>query len=254
MLLDGKVVILTGAAGGIGRASAMALAAEGARVALVDRNCEGLEALRDELAAAGHQAHALPTDIAREDAVAEMVGRVLALHGRLDGAFNNAGLEQSNQLLHEIGEGEWNRSLAINLTGVFFCMKHQIRAMLESGGGAVVNTSSGLGETAVPRAAEYVAAKHGVIGLTRAAAVDYGARNIRANAILPGIVRTPMVERTAEDPTFAVMLEGLTARHPIGRLGLPHEIGAAAAWLLSDRASFVTGTAFPVDGGLLALT
>ena len=254
MMLDGKVIILTGASGGIGRASAVAMAKEGARLALVDRDAGGIEALRDQMLSLGFEAEASPADIAQEDAVATMVGGVLTRYGQLDGAFNNAGIEQGNQLLHEMSEATWAKGVAVNLTGVFFCMKHEIRAMLDQGAGAIVNTSSGLGETAVPRAAEYIAAKHGVIGLTRAAAIDYGPHGIRVNAILPGIVRTPMVERAAKDAEFAIMLEALTARHPIGRLGFPHEIGAAAAWLLSDQASFVNGVPMPVDGGLLALT
>ena len=219
----------------------------------MDRELEGIESLRDEILANGGFADIAVVDISRESDVAEMVETTVATHGRIDCAFNNAGVEQKHVMLHEM-EGElWSKSLAVNLTGTFYCLKHEVSAMLKSGGGSIVNTASDLGLVAIPRAAEYIAAKHGVIGLTKSAAVEYGASGIRVNAILPGIIRTPMIERAIGDPTFADAFDALRVRHPVGRLGLPNEIAETAAWLLSDAASYVTGISLPVDGGFLAL-
>lgn len=172
--------------------------------------------------------------------------------GRLDGAFNNAGLAQTNVLLHELTATQWRRIQSVNYDGVFFCMKHEIGAMLQSGGGAIVNTSSALGRVAVPLSADYCGSKGGVLGLTKGAAVDYGHRQIRVNAILPGAVDTPMVQALTSDPQFAGLLEKLRTSHPVGRIGLPEEVAAAAVWLLSEQSSFVTGAELAVDGGFLA--
>jgi len=172
--------------------------------------------------------------------------------GRLDGAFNNAGMEQHNAPLDALTLAQWNSVIQIDLTAVFLCIKHQVPAMLKNGGGSIVNTASGLGQIAIPNAAEYVAAKHGVIGITRAAAADFGARGVRVNAILPGIVRTPMIERLCNEPSFSQHVEKLRMRHLMKRFAEPREIGEAAKWLLSEGASFVNGIALPVDGGALA--
>ena len=179
--------------------------------------------------------------------------RTVALYGRLDGAFNNAGLEQCGRPLHELTTEQWERAIRVDLTSVFWCLKYQVIAMLATGGGAIVNTASSLGQVAIPNAAEYIASKHGVIGLTRAAAADYGARGIRVNAVLPGIIKTPMITRLTQDARFKSMFDKAKERHPIGRFGEPAEIGEAVKWLLSGDASFMNGAAMAVDGGYLAV-
>jgi len=192
------------------------------------------------------------TDVADEAQVEALVAEAVDKFGRLDGAFNNAGLAQANVLLHDLTATQWRRIQSVNYDGVFFCMKHEIRTMLQTGGGAIVNTSSALGRVAVPRSADYCGSKGGVLGLTKGAAVDYGHQHIRVNAILPGAVDTPMVQALTSDPQFSGLLEKLRTSHPVGRIGLPEEIAAAAVWLLSDQSSFVTGAELAVDGGFLA--
>jgi NAD(P)-dependent dehydrogenase (short-subunit alcohol dehydrogenase family) len=192
------------------------------------------------------------TDVADEAQVEALVAAAVDKFGRLDGAFNNAGLAQANVLLHDLTATQWRRIQSVNYDGVFFCMKHEIRTMLQTGGGAIVNTSSALGRVAVPRSADYCGSKGGVLGLTKGAAVDYGNQHIRVNAILPGAVDTPMVQALTSDPQFSGLLEKLRTSHPVGRIGLPEEIAAAAVWLLSDQSSFVTGAELAVDGGFLA--
>lgn len=251
-VLDGKVVLVTGAAGGIGSAACGVLAEAGARLVISDIARDAGEALAEALRAAGHEAVFAAADLASEAQIKDLVASAMARFGRLDGAFNNAGMEQHNTPIDQLTLEQWDSVIRIDLTAVFLCIKHQVPAMLESGGGSIVNTASGLGQIAIPNAAEYVAAKHGVIGITRAAAADYGARGIRVNAILPGIVRTPMIERLASDPTFGAHIEKLRMRHLMQRFAEPHEIGEAAKWLLSDGASFVNGIALAVDGGALA--
>jgi NAD(P)-dependent dehydrogenase (short-subunit alcohol dehydrogenase family) len=245
--------MVTGASGGIGQASVIALAAAGARVIVLDRDIAGLEDLVENVLASGGAIHAIPCDVTDEQVVASAVAEVVTKYGALHGAFNNAGIEQSHLPLHEISADAWHRIIEVDLTGVFFCMKHQIRAMLASGGGSIVNTASALGAVAIAAASDYIAAKHGVLGLTKAAAVDYGPHNIRVNAILPGIIETPMILRLSQEDNFANQFQALRERHPIGRFGKPEEVAAAARWLLSDASSFVTGTALSVDGGYLAI-
>ena len=251
-VLEGKVILVTGGAGGIGAVSCTVLADAGARLVISDIAVEAGEALADGLRAKGHDAIFTPADLSTEAAIEDLVGAAVAHYGHLDGAFNNAGMEQHNTPLDQLTLSQWNSVIQIDLTAVFLCIKHQVRAMLKTGGGSIVNTASGLGQIAIPNAAEYVAAKHGVIGITRAAAADYGARGIRVNAILPGIVRTPMIERLSSEPSFSQHVEKLRMRHLMQRFAEPHEIGEAAKWLLSDGASFVNGIALPVDGGALA--
>ncbi len=251
MTLQHRVIIVTGGAGGIGRACALILGAAGARVVVTDI-VDGREAV-DAIRRQGGEAVFIRADVGIESDVEDLVSETVETFGRLDGAFNNAGVEQCATPLHELSADQWERAMRIDLTGVFFCLKHQIRAMLESGGGSIVNTASALGSVAIPNAAEYVAAKHGVIGLTKAAAADYGARGIRVNAVLPGIIQTQMITRLADDPTFAAFFDKLRDRHPIGHFGQPSEVGETVKWLLSDAASFVTGASISVDGGYLAI-
>lgn len=252
-MLDGKVILVTGAAGGIGYQASRVLSAHGARLVVTDVNREGGEQLLADLAASGGEAIFHPADLGSEADIKALVAEAVARFGRLDGAFNNAGVEQKNKPLDELTLEEWDRAIRIDLTAVFLCMKYQVKAMLASGGGAIVNTASSLGQVAIPCASEYIAAKHGVVGLTRAAGADYGARGIRVNAVLPGIIKTPLIERLLGEPSFAAMKDKLLARHPIGRFGEPSEIGEAVAWLLSDAASFMNGAAVACDGGYLSI-
>ncbi|WP_028221279.1 SDR family NAD(P)-dependent oxidoreductase [Paraburkholderia oxyphila] len=251
--LEDKVVIVTGAGRGIGRAAAHALADAGASLALADLDEDGLLETAERVERSGAKAIAVKTNVARESDVAAFVERAREAFGRIDGAFNNAGVEQRNTALHELTQEQWDFVLDVNLKGVFFCLKHEIAAMLKSGGGAIVNTSSGLGRVAIPNAAEYCASKAAVLGVTKSAAVEYGARGIRVNAVLPGIIRTPMIESLIQQPQFSGLLPELEGRHPIGRLGTPNEVADTVVWLLSDRSSFVTGAEIAVDGGFLAL-
>ena len=251
--LSGKSIIVTGAGGGIGRAASLVLAAAGANVVVTDIAEEAGRATVDAIRSSNANAIFFRADLAVERDVQALVERTISTYGRLDGAFNNAGLEQCAKPLHELTTEQWERALRVDLTSVFWCLKYQVIAMLRTGGGAIVNTASSLGQVAIPNASEYIASKHGVIGLTRAAAAEYGARGIRVNAVLPGIIRTPMIARLSEDPQFSGLFDGLRQRHPIGRFGEPAEIGEAVKWLLSDGASFVNGTAMAVDGGYLAV-
>ena len=251
--LRDKVIIVTGAGGGIGRAACLVMAQAGARLVVSDNSEEAGLATLEAIQANGDEAIFVNADLAREGDISGLVASADSAYGRLDGAFNNAGLEQRNKPVAELTLAEWEHAIRIDLTAVFLCIKYQVPAMLRSGGGSIVNTASSLGQVGLANAAEYASAKHGVIGLTRAAGADYSARGVRVNAILPGITRTPMIARLSEDPNFSVMFDRLRARHPIGRFGEPSEIAEAAKWLLSDASSFVNGAAIPVDGGYLSI-
>jgi NAD(P)-dependent dehydrogenase (short-subunit alcohol dehydrogenase family) len=248
--LRGKVALVTGAASGIGRAAALAFASAGARVVVADVAREAGERTVGEIRAAAGDAIFVACDVSRAPEVEAMVAEAVATYGRLDCAFNNAGIGLTYTPLHELDEERWQRILAVNLTGVWLCMKYEIRQMLTQGGGAIVNTASIDGLSGAAGLADYVASKHGVVGLTRTAALEYATRGIRVNAVCPGMIRTPMVEAgIRERPELEARL---IAQEPVGRLGTPEEIAAAAVWLCSDAASFVTGHAMPVDGGFLA--
>ncbi|AUW58105.1 oxidoreductase [Sphingobium sp. SCG-1] len=251
--LDGKSLIVTGAGGGIGAAAAQVLAAAGARLVLSDNNREAGEAAADAVRRGGGEAIFIPADLASEQEIASLVARTVDTYGKVDGAFNNAGVEQRNKPLDELTLEEWELAIRIDLTAVFLCIKHQVKAMLAGGGGSIVNTASSLGQVGLAGASEYCAAKHGVVGVTRAAGADYGSRGVRVNAILPGITATPMIERLSKDVHLADIFERLKLRHSMHRFGQPSEIGDAVAWLLSDQASFVNGATIAVDGGYLSI-
>ncbi len=251
--LEGKIILVTGAGRGIGRASAKRFAAAGAKVVVNDINHEQGEAVVAEIHDEGGGASFIKADVGVESEVAGLIDSIVATHGRIDGAFNNAGIVQTGKLLHDLTTEEWDRAIRVDLSGVFWCIKYEVRAMLQSGGGKIVNTASSLGQVAIANASEYIAAKHGVMGLTRAAAADYGASGIRVNAILPGIIQTPVIDALSQNPDFKAFLVKLRDRHPIGRFGKPEEIGDAAVWLLSDSSTFVNGAGVPVDGGYLAV-
>lgn len=251
-LLQGKTALVTGGASGIGRATALAMSREGARIAVADLSEEGASATVVDINSAGGQAIAIRADVSSESDVAAMVERSVAAFGRLDCAFNNAGVSTrivgpAGQRTHEMSKESFEGMLAINLTGVFLCMKYEIAQMLAQGGGAIVNTSSVAGLVGLPTAVNYVAAKHGVVGLTKTAAMEYACDNIRVNCVNPGYVKTPMT-----DPFMAQRYDELMLKVPMGRLGTADEIAEAVVWMLSDRASFMTGTSQVLDGGYSA--
>jgi len=243
----GKVAFVTGGANGIGRAAALAFARDGASVVVADvsetQNQETARMIQD----LGGRALAVACDVSRNVDVQRALNATVDRFGRLDFAFNNAGIEYTIKPAADVTEEEWNRIIDIDLRGVFLCMKHEIPLMLKQGGGAIVNTSSGAGIKGFKGGAAYVAAKHGVVGLTKAAALDYAKSNIRINAVCPGIIDTPMMDRfsggTAEGR------QGVIAQEPVGRMGTPEEIAATVVWLCSDAACFVVGHAMVVDGG-----
>jgi len=244
---DGKVAIVTGAASGIGRASAQRFAAEGAKVVVADVDATWGAQTVASITEAGGEAIFSSTDVSDPAQVEAMVELAISTYGRLDLAHNNAGIIQEHAPVADLSIEEWNRGIGVMLTGVFLCMKFEIPKILEQGGGAIVNTSSGAGIIGFPGAAPYVSAKHGVIGLTKTAALEYTTKNVRINCICPGTARTRMVDEwIAGSAENEAMVAGL---HPIGRIAEPEEIAAAAIWLCSDDASFMCGHALAIDGG-----
>jgi NAD(P)-dependent dehydrogenase (short-subunit alcohol dehydrogenase family) len=243
----GKVAFVTGGGSGMGRTTALAFAREGASVVLADVSDQGNQETARMIEQLGRRSLPVRCDVTRSEDVQAALNQAVGAFGRLDVAFNNAGAEQEPGVTADITEEEWDRILAINLRSVFLCMKYEIPLMLEHGGGAIVNNSSGAGVKAFGRGAAYAAAKHGVIGLTKDAALDYASSNIRINAVCPGIVDTEMMQRFTGGTTEG--RDRVIAQEPIGRMGTPDEIAAAVLWLCSDAASFVIGHALVVDGG-----
>lgn len=247
-VLADKVALITGGSTGIGKACALAFSREGAKVVIADMNGEAGEETVSLVRAKGGEASFVKTDVSQPDEVESLFGQVMATYGRLDCAFNNAGIPGSIGFsTHEYPDESWQRVLDVNLKGVWLCMRQEIIQMLRQGGGAIVNTASIWGLVGAPGASAYVASKHAVAGLTRAAALEYASRGIRINAVNPGTIRTPIL-----DPFIAAMPDFesfMTARHPIGRIGRPEEVAEAVVWLCSDAASFVIGQNLPVDGG-----
>jgi NAD(P)-dependent dehydrogenase (short-subunit alcohol dehydrogenase family) len=248
-MLKNKVVLVTGAASGIGQAIALVAAREGARLVLSDINEHaGQEAVK-QVRALGAEVLFATSDVGKPEDAQALVDQALAHFGQLDVACNNAGIGGESGLLADYPLDAWAQVININLSGVFYGMKAQIPAMLKGGGGAIVNTASILGKVGMATAPAYTAAKHGVIGLTQAAAIAYSAQGVRINAVGPGFIHTPMIQALEED---ADVKAALIAAHPIGRMGLPEEVAELVVWLACSRASFVTGAYYPVDGGYLA--
>ncbi len=248
--LNGKVALVTGAASGIGRATAMAFAQNGADVVVADTMEDGGVQTARMIEGLGRRSIFVRCDVSKEQDVKEMMHRTIETFGGLDYAFNNAGIEGKQGLTPDCTDENWDRVINVNLKGVWLCMKHQIPQMLKQGSGAIVNCSSIAGLIGFPGIPAYVASKHGVIGLTKTAALEYAKSNIRINVVCPGVIQTPMIDRFTHGE--AQVQKQLVAGEPIGRVGKPEEIASAVLWLCSGGASFVTGHSLAVDGGWVA--
>ena len=250
----GKVALVTGASSGIGRAAALAFARQGAQVVAAGRNVERLEETVRLIGEAGGDAIHVQTNVTQADQVQRMVRQAVAVYGRLDAAFNNAGgyrlVGGKRGLTADLDEAVWDSVVAVNLKGVWLSMKYEIEQMLEGDGGAIVNNSSNDGLRGAPYSSPYVASKHGVIGLTKTAAIEYAKLGIRVNAVCPGWILTPPIKMLMEDDPGAEA--EMLSQEPIGRFGEPQEVAEAVLWLCSEAASYVTGHALAVDGGYLA--
>ena len=251
-LLEGKSALITGGGGGIGRATALIFAREGARVAVADAVVAAAQETVAAVNAAGGQAMSLSGDVTDSSQVQAMIGAVVSAYGRIDCAFNNAGIagyqvDAAGKKTHEWSDDSFDRMIAVNLRGVWLCMKHEIPRMQAQGGGKIVNTGSIAGLIGLPTSSAYVAAKHGVLGLTKTAALEYATDNIRVNAVCPGYIETKMTEDTMRRRGAELM-----EKVPFGRMGKPEEIGEMVLWLCSDRSSYVSGACYNVDGGYMA--
>ncbi|PDT73138.1 glucose 1-dehydrogenase [Bradyrhizobium sp. C9] len=252
-ILDGKAALVTGGGSGIGRATAIAMAREGARVAVSDLSKDGIEQTVALINAAGGQSIAIQGDVTDEADVANMVARTVSAFGRIDCAFNNAGVAgrsvgPAGQRIHELTQPSVAKMFSVNLMGVFLCLKYEVAQMLkQGGGGAIVNTASIAGLVGLATSGHYVAAKHGVVGLTKSAAIEYAQDGIRVNCVNPGYIKTPMTKETMDE-----RYDEIIAKVPVRRLGVPEEIAEAVVWMCSDKASFMTGASQVVDGGYSA--
>ena len=248
-ILENKVAVITGGASGIGRATALAMAAEGARIAIMDLGADSAKEVLARIAALGGSARYYQTNVAQATEVTRSFDQILTDFGRIDCAFNNAGVAGDNRLMADTSDAEFERVVGVNLTGVWLCMRREIQEMLTRGGGAIVNTASVAGLVGWKFAAAYSATKHAVVGMTRSAALEYAKRDIRINAVCPGVIETPMAAPAQHDQAVRdIMLR----KHATGRLGQPEEVAAAVLWLCSSAASFVHGHALAVDGGYVA--
>ncbi|MCA1400634.1 MULTISPECIES: SDR family NAD(P)-dependent oxidoreductase [Bradyrhizobium] len=252
-ILDGKAALVTGGGSGIGRATAIAMAREGARVAVSDLSKDGIEETVALINAAGGQSIAIQGDVTDEADVANMVARTVSAFGRIDCAFNNAGVAGRSvgppgQRIHELTQASVAKMFSVNLMGVFLCLKYEVAQMLkQGGGGAIVNTASIAGLVGLATSGHYVATKHGVVGLTKSAAIEYAQDGIRVNCVNPGYIKTPMTKETMDE-----RYDEIIAKVPVRRLGVPEEIAEAVVWMCSDKASFMTGASHVVDGGYSA--
>jgi len=252
-LLEGKSALITGGGGGIGRATALIFAREGARIAVADANLDAAKETVAQVNAIGGQAMSLTGDVTDSTAVQAMIKSVVSAYGRIDCAFNNAGIagyqvDAAGKKTHEWSDEAFDRMIAVNLRGVWLCMKHELPQMMAQGGGVIVNTGSIAGLIGLPTSSAYVAAKHGVLGLTKTAALEYATDNIRVNAVCPGYIETKMTADTMRRRGTELM-----TKVPFGRMGKPEEIGEMVLWFCSDRASYVSGACYNVDGGYMAI-
>ena len=248
--LEGKVALVTGGASGIGRATALTFAREGAKLVIADMNADGGQQTVHRIAEQGGEAIFVRTDVSQAVEVQALISQAVATYGRLDCAHNNAGISGGGRALTaEYPEETWHQVIAVNLTGVWFCMKYEIPQMLQQGGGVIVNTASVAGLIGGRGIAAYAASKHGVVGLTKTAALEYAQQRIRVNCVCPGVIHTPMTERGLNNPERRARI---IASEPMGRIGTPEEVAEAVVWLCSDAASFVTGHTMTVDGGYVA--
>jgi len=244
----GKVAIVTGGSFGIGQATAVAFAARGAKVVIGDWITD--DKTLSMIKAGGGEGIFVKCDVSKDVDVAGLINEAVSKYGRLDFAVNNAGIEGLTANTHECTEDNWDKTLGVNLKGVWLCMKHEIPVMLKQSKGAIVNIASIAGLVGFPGLPAYVASKHAVVGLTKTAALEYAKQGIRVNAVCPGVIKTPMVDRTTgKDKAVEKQYEDM---EPVGRMGQPEEVAAAIVWLCSDSASFVTGHAMAVDGGWIA--
>jgi NAD(P)-dependent dehydrogenase (short-subunit alcohol dehydrogenase family) len=247
---EGKVALVTGGGSGIGRATSLAFANEGAKVVIDDINVQGGEETLAMIKSAGGEAIFVKANVSKAAEAEAMVQKAIDTYGRLDCAYNNAGVGEPLKRVHKTSEDNWDRVMATNLKGVYLCMKYEIPHMLKQGKGAIVNTSSLAGLKGLSGQAAYVASKHGVVGLTKSAAIEYATLGIRINCICPGVINTPLIAPNMKDRPHVE--KGYVDMEPIGRLGKPEEIASAVLWLCSDEASFAIGSIFSVDGGVVA--
>lgn len=249
-IFENKVVIVTGGSFGIGKATAIAFAKRGAKVVIADWVEDKEQETIKEIKALGGEVLFVKCDVSKNNDVKEMIEKTIETFGRLDYAFNNAGIEGASAPTHECTEENWEKTIGVNLKGVWLCMKYEIMQMMKLGKGAIVNNASIAGLVGFPDIPAYVASKHGVIGLTKNAALEYAKSGIRVNVVCPGVIKTPMIDRfTGKNKKVEKQFESM---EPIGRLGQPEEVAEAVVWLCSDASSFITGDAIPVDGGWVA--